>query len=76
MCSYIQLECHFMLCQHSNSMKPEEKIKTYLEESIRLIESAMIYTARDQINYAADEIDLANEKIMQAYAIAREYSDL
>jgi len=57
-------------------MKPEEKIKTYLEESIRLIESAMIYTANDQINYAADEIDLANEKIMQAYAIAREYSDL
>ena len=57
-------------------MKPEEKIKTYLEESLRLIESALIYTVRDQINYAADEIDLANEKIMQAYAIAREYSDL
>ena len=57
-------------------MKPEEKIKTYLEESIRLIESAMLYTVRDQINYAADEIDLANEKIMQAYAIDREYSDL
>lgn len=57
-------------------MKPEEKIKTYLEESLRLIESALIYTARDDIGYAADEIDLANEKIMQAYAIAREYSDL
>ena len=57
-------------------MKPEEKIKSYLEESIRIIESALIYTVRDQINYAADEIDLANERIMQAYAIAREYSDL
>lgn len=57
-------------------MKPEEKIKTYLEESIRLIESAMIYTVRDDIGFAADEIDLANEKLMQAYAIAREYSDL
>jgi hypothetical protein len=57
-------------------MKPEEKIKTYLEESLRLIESALIYTVRDDIGYAADEIDLANEKLMQAYAIAREYSDL
>jgi DNA-binding phage protein len=57
-------------------MKPEEKIKTYLEESLRLIESALIYTVRDDIAYAADEIDLANEKLMQAYAIAREYSDL
>jgi len=57
-------------------MKPEEKIKTYLEESLQLIESALIYTVRDDIGYAADEIDLANEKLMQAYAIAREYSDL
>jgi hypothetical protein len=57
-------------------MKPEDKIKTYLEESMRFIESAMIYMTHDDIGYAADEIDLANEKLMQAYAIAREYSDL
>jgi hypothetical protein len=57
-------------------MSPEEKIQTHLEDSIRFIESAMIYTVRNQVNYAADEIDLANERLMQAYAIAREYSDL
>jgi hypothetical protein len=57
-------------------MKPEEKIKAHLEESIRLSESALLYMARDQFEYAADEIDLANERLMQAYAIAREYSDL
>ena len=57
-------------------MKPEDQIKTYLEESMRFIESAMLYTVRDDIGYAADEMDLACEKLMQAYAIAREYSDL
>ncbi len=57
-------------------MKPEGQIKAYLEESMRFIESAMLYMVRDDIGYAADEIDLANEKLMQAYAIAREYSDL
>ena len=57
-------------------MKPEDQIKTYLEESMRFIESAMIYTVRDDIEYAADEIDLACEKLMQAYAIAREYSNI
>jgi len=57
-------------------MKPEDQLKTYLEESMRFIESAMIYMTHDDIGYAADEIDLANEKLMQAYAIAREYSDL
>lgn len=57
-------------------MKQEDQIKTYLEESMRFIESAMIYTVRDDIEYAADEMDLACEKLMQAYAIAREYSDL
>jgi DNA-binding phage protein len=57
-------------------MKPEEQIRAYLEEALRFAESALLYTARDEIGYAADEIDLANEKLMQAYAIAREYSDL
>jgi len=57
-------------------MKPEDQIKTYLEEALRLTESAMLYIARDDIGYAADEMDLACEKLMQAYAIAREYSDL
>ena len=57
-------------------MKPEDHIKTYLEEAMRFIESAMLYTVRDDIGYAADEMDLACEKLMQAYAIAREYSDL
>lgn len=58
-------------------MKPEEQIRTYLEDAIRFIESALLYIAHDDdIGYAADEIDLANEKLMQAYAIAREYSDL
>ena len=57
-------------------MKPEEQIKTYLEESIRFIESAMIYTAHDDIGCAAEEIDAATDRLMQAYAIAREYSDL
>jgi len=57
-------------------MKPEDQIKTYLEESMRFIESAMLYMVRDDIGYAADEMDLACEKLMQAYAIAREYSDL
>ena len=57
-------------------MKPEDQIKTYLEEALRFVESAMLYTVRDDIGYAADEIDLACEKLMQAYAIAREYSDL
>ena len=57
-------------------MKPEDQIKTYLEESMRFIESAMLYIAREDLGYAADEIDLACEKLMQAYAIAREYSDL
>jgi len=57
-------------------MKPEDQIKTYLEEAMRFIESAMLYTVRDDIGYAADEMDLACEKLMQAYAIAREYSDL
>ena len=57
-------------------MKPEDQIKTYLEEAMRFIESAILYTVRDDIGYAADEMDLACEKLMQAYAIAREYSDL
>jgi hypothetical protein len=57
-------------------MKPEDQIKTYLEEALRFVESAMLYTVRDDIGYAADEMDLACEKLMQAYAIAREYSDL
>jgi len=57
-------------------MKPEDQIKTYLEEALRFTESAMLYIAREDLGYAADEIDLANEKLMQAYAIAREYSDL
>ena len=57
-------------------MKPEDQIKTYLEEAMRFIESAMLYTVRDDMGYAADEMDLACEKLMQAYAIAREYSDL
>lgn len=57
-------------------MKPEDQIKAYLEESMRFIESAMLYMVRDDIGYAADEMDLACEKLMQAYAIAREYSDL
>ena len=57
-------------------MKPEDQIKTYLEEAMRFVESAMLYTVRDDIGYAADEMDLACEKLMQAYAIAREYSDL
>ncbi len=57
-------------------MKPEDQIKTYLEEALRFTESAMLYTVRDDIGYAADEMDLACEKLMQAYAIAREYSDL
>lgn len=57
-------------------MKPEDQIKTYLEEALRFTESAMIYMNRDDIGYAADEMDLACEKLMQAYAIAREYSDL
>lgn len=57
-------------------MKPEDQIKTYLEEAMRFIESAMLYTVRDDIGYAADEMDMACEKLMQAYAIAREYSDL
>lgn len=57
-------------------MKPEDQIKTCLEESIRFIESAMIYTSREDIGYAADEIDAATDRLMQAYAIAREYSDL
>ena len=56
-------------------MKQEEQIKAYLEESIRFIESAMIYIAREDIGYAADEIDAATDRLMQAYAIAREYSE-
>ena len=57
-------------------MKPEIEIERNLKEATRLIESAQKYLATDQVGYSADEIDLACEKLMQAYAIAREFSDL
>ena len=57
-------------------MKPEEKIKTHLADAMQMVERAMLHMTRDDIEYAAEEIDSACERLMKAYAIAREYSDL
>lgn len=54
-------------------MKDIDTIKARLKQASEQIERALKYIDTNEVGYAAEEVDLATEELMSAYAIAREY---